>query len=123
METLSSPSKGDLAADLRKSFPEATDEDVEQAVAAGLSMAQHQAEFANAAMASAGRATAPMGFDTSRLFKNYADCDSKAKSTRDAALAATGAIPNIILRMAAVVAANAAYVYAQGVCHRMYPKG
>lgn len=119
------PSTDELKKTLKQQFPEASDQEVSQAVSMGLGLGKLQGEFLQAAAttASAAEGVAGMGLDTSKFFQNYGDCDAKAKGIRDAAIAAAQAIPNLIAKMAAVVAANAAYGYAQGVCRRMYPNG
>lgn len=109
----------DLEAQLKQQFPQASDADISSAASMGLALAQSHNQFVST-MAGAAQ---EMGFNTNQLFANYADCDNKAKTARDAAMAAAQAIPNPLIKMAAVAAAHAAYSYAQGVCHRMYPNG
>ena len=106
-----------LAEQLKQDFPQASESDRATAASMGLALAQSHKEFVST-MAGAAQ---EMGFNTNQLFANYADCDNKAKMARDAAVSAAQAIPNLLVKMAAVAAANAAYSYAQGVCHRMYP--
>jgi hypothetical protein len=113
----------ELQTQLKQQFPQASDADIATAATMGLAFAQSHGEFISAMSGAAMSTAREMGFDASKLFRNYADCDSKAQMARDAAAAAAQAIPNPILKMAAVAAANASYSYAQGVCHRMYPNG